>query len=487
MFGLCFVSIVISSVPSKLRSSSFNIFKNTSIIVNEESENAEITIVYRPTVPETAKLLTIRVEWENTNSASIPEQIVAVIDGSDGSQYTRVISAADNWQISVYLPGYDSYQNEINYTISENEVEGYTCNVVQGIEEKYIAASPIAYNHDYQYVFSKTGLDIVPISNYQLVPGTYEHMYLDNVEVTALDGTDLKDGGTSNGLSYIQDAYISRTSSDGDVSNVEGVIYTGEISAKANGVTEVQGGYRIRYNEAMIDKDGNLYDLVFTVRNITIVSTKGYAASKGKSIWMAYTRESGQKSENDIFNLSAEQAAAQSGQYTSGNLAGVAQEVTVEVYDQNGQPAEGYIQYSLADIDIEDKFSGKYLATDEYIESVEPLTGVSSPVYATADTYVVQDGNRFRASKETTTAAGILRSTIVYGATADSSSLLWKGSGCGTAITFNDFPSGSNAFEAATPTVITNKGIEENETMNRILLRKVWDTPDRPAFQSTPA
>lgn len=78
--------------------------------------------------------LTVVKVWEDAeNQDGIrPDTVEVILTGSDGSSYTAALSAGDDWSYTFSgLPQYMDGGEEILYTLSETEIEGYTCAVTE--------------------------------------------------------------------------------------------------------------------------------------------------------------------------------------------------------------------------------------------------------------------------------------------------------------------------------------------------------------------
>jgi hypothetical protein len=79
------------------------------------------TNTYRPAMTT----LTVYKEWRDANDPNArPLSITVYLTGSDGSSYSQVLSANDNWQWTVSVPMYHNGKL-ITYTWAESTVRGY--------------------------------------------------------------------------------------------------------------------------------------------------------------------------------------------------------------------------------------------------------------------------------------------------------------------------------------------------------------------------
>ncbi|MCD8338196.1 MAG: Cna B-type domain-containing protein [Lachnospiraceae bacterium] len=71
-------------------------------------------------------------EDEDDQDGIRPDTVDVLLIGSDGSQYTAVLTAAENWTYTfMNLPQYIDGGEEILYSLSETEIEGYTSSVAE--------------------------------------------------------------------------------------------------------------------------------------------------------------------------------------------------------------------------------------------------------------------------------------------------------------------------------------------------------------------
>ncbi len=104
--------------------------KTVTVVIKDNGEGAlevervtgvEITNTYR----QAMTTLTVYKEWRDANDPNArPLSITVYLTGSDGSSYSQVLSANDNWQWTVSVPMYHNGKL-ITYTWAESTVRGY--------------------------------------------------------------------------------------------------------------------------------------------------------------------------------------------------------------------------------------------------------------------------------------------------------------------------------------------------------------------------
>lgn len=117
-------------------------------------------------------------------------------------------------------------------------------------------------------------------------------------------------------------------------------------------------------------------------------------------------------------------------------------DVELKLYDKSGNPASGNVQFVFKDIDSVGVNTHSY--DDSYAESIEPLGGVRSYIYTSPASVLTIDNNtRFVGSRETSSDAEILTSTIAYLGNIQTHKYRWSASdGAATAINLNEYPIG---------------------------------------------
>ena len=90
-------------------------------------DGTDLMTIVNAHTPETTEI-NVEKKWDDKNNQDgvRPDQITITLYANGESKSTRVITAEDNWKTSfTNLPKYDSGK-EIEYTVTENPIEGYT-------------------------------------------------------------------------------------------------------------------------------------------------------------------------------------------------------------------------------------------------------------------------------------------------------------------------------------------------------------------------
>ena len=120
----------------------FNFKINDKVVRSINNSNIRVTATFVP-----LEDLTIVKEWvDNDNALGIrPVSIVLKAVGSDGKEYKGETNSAQNWKTTLKVPTYDVNENEITYTVDEENVpEQYEKKVDN--ENKKITNELIKYN-----------------------------------------------------------------------------------------------------------------------------------------------------------------------------------------------------------------------------------------------------------------------------------------------------------------------------------------------------
>ena len=305
------------------------------------------------------KKLVLVKSWEDDIPSMRPEYIKIHVIGSDESESVFEITAEDGWMKTIYLPAYEEdMTTEITYVYYEEAVFGYTSDASQGNEEAAVTVfshepSKGAYAQDEGFLI-KRDLSMVTLGDYEL---TGKKLFdSDSVFITSGDFA-MGEHTAYNGNSAPQ-----------SVATQDGVYWTGDLSA---GVNNISGGFTVRTPDMLKDAAGNYYDLQVYVSDISIEVA---AAQENRQVSII---------QNSVENGAIAKLCAYWADHASTGAQVLAEyKVTIEVFDKDGNSAKGNVQMVFSDLDGADSDGTQFTGwSGDYVESVEPLEGVTSPIY----------------------------------------------------------------------------------------------------------
>ena len=92
---------------------------------------SEYTITNKFVVPGAQKEISGQKIWDDYNNSyhTRPESVTIEVYGNGELVTEYVISSENDWKFDIKLDLYDDYGNEIEYTLKEEEIEGYDCTI----------------------------------------------------------------------------------------------------------------------------------------------------------------------------------------------------------------------------------------------------------------------------------------------------------------------------------------------------------------------
>lgn len=436
-------------------SSSYNVItQSPRKILNGDQVEVTFTNILNPPM----KKIGVVKEWSGDNTSNRPDSITIHIVGSDGSDITKTLTAADNWGGEWLLPAYLDNGTEINYKVYEEDISNYLEDTSSTHQKELTAVtvlepSETPYNHDNGYPIVRGDrpqqFALMATGDYQQVKSAVApEIYISGTQIDITQDTANVSGSN---IHWGKDITIASPSGTPNVDLTAGAIkngvYTGIYVDQAfsqgeqtiKTTTGTPDSVRVIYRDFFKDIAGNLYDIEYTFNNIKINSF--YAEDNRKVSLFGFD------STQNIYMMAFNHV---DNKLNRGPV-GVSYDVTLKLYDKAGNPVNGDLQMLFKDLDVRDAMlyysdingvatqNGNSDYSGPYAEGIEPLTGVTSVINIREDSTIQSTNNiRFFGTMQTENDSDEeLRSAIIYTVKGSESSFRWTGSNCGSKIGFN--------------------------------------------------
>lgn len=394
------------------------------------------------------KILLIK-NWTNDLEAYRPDSVTFVVNGSDGSSRNVEVTKDNNWQKTIYVPAYQENGTEISYTFQEQEIEGYESS---SYTESSLSSTTTYMPNDDPYPIGtklpvkKEGFNTVAVGDYKVVGSNLMSDAKNTITSTTPQ------------IKYAQNMQTYQTgSSTPYAENADMIYFTGYLN---KGLNNIDGQVTLNMEDYLENGAGEKFDLEITVSDIQIMFPTMFTEYSAGNYSLGLIR---MNSEHITFDtrLMAPNMFTLAAKY----------KVTTRVLDKDGNEADGNLQLTFVDIDVADYTTnrdGTY--NGPYSEAIQPYSGVTSSIFETSDTYIVEDGNRYRGSRATSSRPDQERAGITYTVKAGNASLYWTAcADVGTVLGIN------SGLGSVNPAAYTNTATNRGNVTYKFVYKDITD------------